>query len=376
MLDIALLPVTDWEQLGERWREVEARANCSFFQSWTWMGCLAEERFPDPVLLQAERDGKLVALALFNRRCGRLGRETFWLSESGDPALDSVYIEHNGPLMDVAEPDNLLDECAHVMQMAPTRRQRRRGRRIVLSGVDSAMLAALQSAGRRPWVSRSVAAPYVELSQIRQGGDSYLESLSANSRYQIRRSDRAYGAFGKLAGQCAETITEAHASLADLASLHQATWIARGKPGAFANPFFVRFHRELIERGLPRGEIQLLRITAGEHIVGLLYNYHYRSSVLTYQSGFDYAQAGHNCRPGLTCHHQAIKRAIANGMSRYDFLAGEDRYKRSLANAEAVLYWLEVGAGASMRRYAVPVRDWLRRMLSGRRGSSALSDGN
>lgn len=66
MTDIALSSVTDWAEPGKRWRELEARANCSFFQSWTWTGCLAEERFPDPVLLQAEREGA----SLGTPRCG------------------------------------------------------------------------------------------------------------------------------------------------------------------------------------------------------------------------------------------------------------------------------------------------------------------
>ena len=66
--NIALVPVTDFAALGDRWRALEAQADCSFFQSWTWTGCLAEERFPDPVLLEARQDGETVALALFNRR--------------------------------------------------------------------------------------------------------------------------------------------------------------------------------------------------------------------------------------------------------------------------------------------------------------------
>ena len=71
------------------WRDLESAAMPSLFQSWTWVGCLADERFPAPVLLRAERDGRTVGLALLNRTQGRLGAERLWLNESGDPALDS-----------------------------------------------------------------------------------------------------------------------------------------------------------------------------------------------------------------------------------------------------------------------------------------------
>ena len=72
------------EGLGATWRGLEAETpDLSFFRSWTWVGCLAEERFPHPVVLKGWRDGRLVGLALFNRRDGALH-----LGESGDPALN------------------------------------------------------------------------------------------------------------------------------------------------------------------------------------------------------------------------------------------------------------------------------------------------
>src|SRR5215469_13270499 len=64
------------------WRELEADAAPSLFQSWTWIGCLAEERFRAPVLLRAERNGRTVGLALLSRTRSRLGAEQLWLNES------------------------------------------------------------------------------------------------------------------------------------------------------------------------------------------------------------------------------------------------------------------------------------------------------
>ena len=63
--------VVDFAELGMRWRDLEARADCSFFQTWTWVGCLASERFTDPVLVEATEDGRTIALALFNQDAAR-----------------------------------------------------------------------------------------------------------------------------------------------------------------------------------------------------------------------------------------------------------------------------------------------------------------
>jgi CelD/BcsL family acetyltransferase involved in cellulose biosynthesis len=354
---ITLSPVADFITLGERWRALEARADGSFFQSWTWTGCLAEERFPDPVLLEARDAGETVALALFNRRRGL--RETLLLGETGDVVRDSPFIEFNGVLADrriASAPGNGAPdwpgECLRAARRAAVGggQRPRLARRLVLSGVEDAVLAAARAAGPVA-VVRSEAALWIDLTGLHGGGE-ILDRRSANTRYQVRRSDRAYAALGTLALSRAETPADAHAALDELAALHQATWQARGRPGAFADPYFARFHHALIERGLPRCEIDLLRVTAGSRIVGTLYNFRYKGWMLAYQSGFDYAGATRHQKPGLTCHHQAIRFAAAAGLRRYDLLAGEDRYKRSLADGATPLHWVTVGQRGVFGRVA------------------------
>jgi len=317
----------DVASLEAEWRALEERAETSFFQSWTWVGCALEARFPDPVLLRAEQNGRTVGLALCNRTRSWRG-DILSLGESGDPVLDAVYVEHNGPLL--ARGAEAL-RPALLRALLPSWRGRLR-----LSGVDAAHLAAARQAGAIRLRAHNPA-PWLDFSSLPSGEDGFLASLSANTRYRVRRSDRAYG---PIRVERAATLAEAHAFLDALARLHTATWRARGKPGAFDAPF-AAFHRALLARALPRGEAELLRIAAGEKVVGYLYNFRHRGRVLAYQSGFDY-QAGPHRKPGLTCHHAAIALARREGATAYDFLAGDDRYKTSFANASTALYWLDV----------------------------------
>jgi CelD/BcsL family acetyltransferase involved in cellulose biosynthesis len=341
VLRIALAPAPDLAALADAWRALEARADLSFFQSWTWVGCRAEARFPNAVLLRAEQDGATLGLALCNRVGG-----TLWLGESGDPVLDAVYVEHNGPLLARgAEP--LLPACLRACMG-------RFAGRLRLSGVDAGYLVAARAAGAVR-VLRAQPAPFIDLTAPGESEETFLAGLSANTRYQLRRSDRAYAAAGPIAVHRAATLAEAEAFLDALAVLHQATWIARGKPGAFANPAFVAFHRALLARALPRGEADLLRIAAGSRAIGYLYNFRHRGRVLAYQSGFDYAGAGGHKKPGLTCHHAAIALARREGATAYDFLAGGDRYKTSLANAATHLVWLDIAPRLSARGLAYRV---------------------
>ena len=335
MPQITLSRPSDFEILGPRWRALEATADASFFQSWTWLGCEAAARFPDPVLIDAREAGHDIALALCNRRRGWSG-DTLWLAESGADDWDSSYVEHSGPL--VAR-DAGPDITRALLRAAIARG----GRRLILSGVpDRVAAVALSIPGtlRRQPPSPS---PYVDFTCLRAAGLDHVASLSANTRQQLRRSLRRYAAAGPLGVRKAADTAEALEFLDRLAGLHQTTWQRRGKPGAFAVPEFYRFHRRLLARAVPRGEAELLHVTAGETTVGYLYNFIWRNWVLAYQSGLAYPDDDAARKPGLTCHHLAIAGHLDRGMAGYDFLAGDARYKTSLANASRTLSWLELG---------------------------------
>jgi CelD/BcsL family acetyltransferase involved in cellulose biosynthesis len=352
-VEIDIAPVQDPEALGLAWRELEARSpGRSVFQSWTWVGCLAGERYPDPVLVRARGpEGRTLGLALFNRRRGRL-----CLAESGDPAMDAPFVEHNAPLVAADAPPSLAGEMLRAAWGAPG------ARRLVLSGVPPGLAAA---AGGAPLRRQARRAPFVDLAAVRAAGGDWMATLSANTRYQIRRSLRRYAARGPVAVGRAETEGEALAWLDALVALHTETWHRRGQPGGFATPWLMRFHRALVARALARSELELLRVAAGGEAVGYLYNFRLEGRVSAYQSGLDHAGAGPHGKPGLTCHALAIERALAAGDLAYDFLAGADRYKLSLANAEADLDWVEAVPAWSPLGVAARLR-WALRARFGR----------
>lgn len=335
MTDITLSEVRDFADLGERWRVLEEKSDVSFFQSWTWTGCLPEERFPDPVLAEAREDGETVGLALFNRRRG-FGRDRLFLGETGDQALDGLAVEYNGPVAVRGRPwvrDTILRAAAARYDL-------------VLSGIADPVSG---------YAIKAQPAPFA------RPDSGWFERRSANTRQQIQRSDRTFAAFGPIVASRAATEAAAHDWLDAMSAMHQGTWTARGKPGSFADPFFGRFHHEVIRRGMPRNEIELWRVTAGSRIIGILYNFRFRGRVAAYQSGFAYDLADSRLKPGLTCHRKAIEACAADGVSIYDFLAGDDRYKRSLADGANTMRWLILGPWWSPRLLTLRTRALLAR---------------
>ena len=129
--------------------------------------------------------------------------------------------------------------------------------------------------------------------------------------------------------------------LEQLKALHQKSWRRRGKPGCFATPCFEIFHRALIRDRFRHGEIQLLCAAAGNQAIGYLYNFAYGDRIYAYQSGFDYAADG-RLKPGLLTHALAIERAMREGYATYDFMAGENRLKASLASHWRDVLWLTI----------------------------------
>lgn len=337
-------PVRDFAALGRAWTALEARARFSVFQGWGWIGCLAEERFADPVLVQARAGDECMGLALFNRAGGRLH-----LAESGDPERDRPFIEHNAPLVAATAPPGTAGAMLRHARRLPG------GGRLRLSGVAPELAAA---AGGLAWRPQRRQAPYIDLCVLRASGGEWLAGLSANARQQIRRSNKRFRAMGPLTLMPATEPAQAGAWLEELMAMHDQRW---GGAGAFGTPWLRRFHAALVTRCLGRGELDLLRVTAGPEVVGILYNLRSDGRCLAYQSGWVEAPGDAHRKPGLTCHHLAIELALARGDRVYDFLAGDQRYKRSLASDVAPLSWLEVVAPWTLRGIVARASGWLGR---------------
>lgn len=341
---VALLDAApDTAMLASLWRQVEPLADGSIFQSWSWLGCRFAARFDRPVVLSIARDGVVLAIGLLNRRRG-----VWALGETGDAVHDSVFIEHNGPLVVRNQADARDAWYAALLRF--------HGGFVRLSGVNDADMVAVRGHGvMGGLITRP--APRRDLAQLRAAGADCLDRVSSNTRQQIKRALRRYGS---ITVTRAPDAAQAMVWLDDLARLHQATWQGRGKPGAFAQPAFRAFHHDMIAHGVEAGTVDLLRITAGARLVGYLYNFVWRGVASAYQSGFVYDVAHPHEKPGLTCHVAAMRHYQARGLDIYDFLAGADRYKTSLADGSVELHWIRAARRTGAAGVILALRNRIR----------------
>jgi CelD/BcsL family acetyltransferase involved in cellulose biosynthesis len=126
----------------------------------------------------------------------------------------------------------------------------------------------------------------------------------------------------------ARSLDEGLEMMRQLAGLHQARWESRGEAGAFSSAKFYSFHERLLSQDFDH--VLLFRVQAGGEIVGMLHCFLHRRWVYYYQSGFCYSTDKRGS-PGLLTLYHVVSRCLAQeGIDGFDFMAGDQRYKRSL----------------------------------------------
>lgn len=171
---------------------------------------------------------------------------------------------------------------------------------------------------------------YVDLNKVRRNNNDYLALLSQNRRQQIRRSIKEYEKMGEIRVDIAQSPEEALNLFEELTHIHQKSWTERGHPGALRGSYIINFHKNLISRRFMHREIQLIKVSAGDYTIGCIYNLISDGNVFFYTCGFNYL-TGNVYRPGLVCHYYAITHNARMGLSSYDFLEGEDSYRKTLS---------------------------------------------
>ncbi len=333
------LLASDDPKVAELWHTLEIH-NTSYFLAWgwieTWLAALPAEHRPQLAVISD--GGAPIAAGFLGRhwslRHHLLPSRALFLNATGIERYDELCLEHNG-LVGAAAIPALVEGLPRGWD------------ELWLPAIDP---TALPTDRFRVVIDREVAAPFVDLAEVRASRDGYLGLLGTGTRAQIRRARRG---IGPLAIEIAEDEIRARAIFDELVALHTATWHRRGEGGAFADPWILQFHRTLIAKRFAAGELELMRVTAGDVTVGCLYNLVYRGRVLFYQSGLAH-YPDPRIKPGLVCHAAAISHAAASGRAVYDFLAGDSRYKRSLATRETKLAWVRIQR--PLARFAVEER--------------------
>ena len=331
-IEVSLEPLPSLQDLAKIWQNLEARADRSFFLSWTWIGTWLLSIDCRPQLLIARSTGEVVGLGLLHAVSKTRHRImpvwTAFLNQTGDERQDVITTEYNDILCDRRHSDAVRQACLRFLIQHRTVGMGE-VEELVLGGISGDLEDKISMLGRPVQERAAAGSAFVDLKKLRRRGLGLLDSLGGSTAKRIRRSQRLYQRHGDVELRRAEDIDEALLFFDKAGELHQARWTARGFPGAFAYPFFTKFHRRLIQTAIPLGQVELVSLSVGQDPLGYLYNFLDRGRVHYYFSGFRFDD-DNRLKPGLVCHTLCIDHHVAAGMDVYDFMGGDQRYKLEL----------------------------------------------
>jgi len=347
LIEVSVSETFEIQTLASQWMRLEISAKPAYVLSWGWVQTWLK-LLPGtirPRLLSAKYKGEIVGLALFvkntqSRKKFLTPSKMLVVHETGDLDYDLLTIEYNDFLVQQEYQAEITAACLkHLNEQLADWDE------ILISAVDSDSPLTDPELTRRFKLNlktrKTLPSWYVDLEEIRRTGKSYLDSLSRNTRYQIRRAIRECEKLGELQFSTATSKEQALDYLSRLSEWHRIYWNSKGQDGCFDNAFFLKFHQTLIQDRFSHGEIQLVCLRLGTHELGYLYNFVKYGCVYFYQSGFNY-EISRKLKPGFIAHYKAIDHNMEQGMSLYNFLASDDRYKRSLSTDKDELLWVSL----------------------------------
>lgn len=360
-----ILPWTRWTSAASSWKGLVERApGASFFLTpeWveTWLETFGEATSPT-ILVAPSATAPLGATLLARQafRYGPFAVKRLCVGASGEPVQQGVMSEYNDLLCLPGSEREFAELVARHLRELPWDE-------LAINGhVDTPSVTSLLESLKLPFESREEIARFVDLKGLRGTGKTYLESLSAHARKNLRRNQRACEALGPTTIREPSGIGEALEMLDELVALNRERWRQKGGRSALESSTWVSFHKALVRRAFGSGMIFMARVSAGQELFGILYCFVFRRKVYFYQSGFRYTR-NKDISPGLFTLHQVMDLCLKRGFEEFDFLAGDMEYKRSLATGARTLKWTVVrrrtvrngwiGLARRMKRALVGVR--------------------
>lgn len=320
------------EELADKWVTLQAKTNSSTFVAWFWVAqWLAQKNLTTNNCLCVEvmLDKDTVGLALFGIKTKRvfwgLSFNQYFLHKSGNIKEDQTWIEHNTFLVHADYEQQLADEIC--LELEKTKQIDD-----IKIGLSSPhFINTLNITGFKLRTELSSLGYVVNLSGFTTLND-YLVTLSKNTRSHIKRSIKLLNEQSPLRLKLATNSDEKVKVLKSVADLHRVKWRSTVYGSGFDNPCFYQFHQALIQDDQSSQHCRLYTLYQDDIALGHVYLLTQGDKWIFYLSALNFND-DNRIKVGLVIHSLIIEQAIKQGVTVYDFLAGEAQYKNSLSNA-------------------------------------------
>lgn len=185
--------------------------------------------------------------------------------------------------------------------------------------------------------------------------EGFLAKLSKNRRAQARKALVRLEDKDNFASRLVENESDFDHGWNVFVDLHQRRWESLGEAGCFASRLFAEFHRDVARRLLARGELRLWWLEHHGEPVSAEYQFVHQGTLYGYQSGID--PTALELEPGRMTQLASKRWAIEHGMRRFDYLRGDENYKKNWRAEPKPTWDVRVAAPRAATRIAHGV--WL-----------------
>jgi CelD/BcsL family acetyltransferase involved in cellulose biosynthesis len=167
--------------------------------------------------------------------------------------------------------------------------------------------------------------------------DEYAAGLPRHARHELRRKRaRLFRELRDVRVHTADDRTLGR-DLEAFFSLHR---LARGEKASFMTEQNERFFRRIASDFLATGMLRLDILAAGSHALAATFGFQTETTFFLYNMAFD-PDAG-RLAPGFVLVSRLLERALEDGLDRFDFLRGLERYKLELGAQPTALQRVRV----------------------------------
>lgn len=161
--------------------------------------------------------------------------------------------------------------------------------------------------------------------------EDFLNGISANARYNLRRKRARLEKQGQVAYDRASLTGDVQKDMDAFIQLHRMRWEHKGDGGSFKSRRFSEFHKEVVDVFSRRGWVRLDFLALdGEKVAGI-YGYSYNGRYYFYLPGLN-PHIAPEASPGTLLLFECVGRAIRDGCKEFDLLRGPADYKMAWAD--------------------------------------------
>jgi CelD/BcsL family acetyltransferase involved in cellulose biosynthesis len=341
MNTLLLARYDDLENIRDEWNDLlERSGNATIFQTPEWiLPLMRHATVRRPSAIAVRRAGRLIALAPLEttplQMMPALRRLQFVVSSASD---------YNDVVLERSDTGSALDSVAAVWE------------ELTASGLGIDLHQIPASSPTLTWWSgrprnsldgRVVDGRPCYVTRLPSTWEEFQRKLGKKMRsnigYYERLIRRNYDTHLSILGP--EELDE---GLAALYRLHTRRWNSRGRSGIYADQRARALHREVASLFAGRNWLRFYSLRLNGEIQALLLCFAYRRTLYYYQGGFEPSLTQYS--PGTVLTAYAIRDAITNGCENFNFLRGDESYKRRwTAEAEGTRRLLLWGRPARSR---------------------------